>query len=164
MFSSLVFFLISFWFRLNCFRQCQRYYPAYKTFHLNNTINIDSIANHKHWDDLAILFSNLTKSEYVLEILSPSLQLGLQVRGWWPFFLLWDYTARFSKTKPFKKFIKYHIMTLTEWRPFHTLNVVGWVFAWGFGRYWAQSKSFLAIMMDIGHDLRGLICSVWQLL
>ncbi|XP_050514518.1 prominin-1 isoform X4 [Diabrotica virgifera virgifera] len=59
-------------------KQCQRDYPVYQTFHLNNTINIDNIVNYKQWEDLTVLFSNLSHGECSLEILSPSLQLNLQ--------------------------------------------------------------------------------------
>ncbi|CAG9864095.1 unnamed protein product [Phyllotreta striolata] len=59
-------------------KQCQRYSTAYRTFRLNNTIDINRIVNYKVWDDLNELFSNFTEQEFPLEILSPSLQITLQ--------------------------------------------------------------------------------------
>ncbi|XP_018569724.1 prominin-2, partial [Anoplophora glabripennis] len=60
-------------------RNCQRNQPVYHTFHLYNKINVNTVTNHKEWDDMKLLFSNFTAQESNLEILGPSLQLNLQI-------------------------------------------------------------------------------------
>ncbi|RZC27705.1 uncharacterized protein BDFB_006525, partial [Asbolus verrucosus] len=60
-------------------KSCQRNQPAYATFHLHNLFDANSVTNYKSWDDFKGAISNFTIGENNVEILSPSLQLNLQV-------------------------------------------------------------------------------------
>ncbi|XP_074027716.1 prominin isoform X2 [Leptinotarsa decemlineata] len=59
-------------------KNCQRNQPAYHTFHLYNTIDIERIFNYKNWSEMDNISSTFMIGECTLEILSPALQLSLQ--------------------------------------------------------------------------------------
>ncbi|XP_049820384.1 prominin-1 isoform X2 [Aethina tumida] len=60
-------------------RSCQKDEVAYNTFHLHNQMDIDKVINYHSWDDLQSLLANFSLGNTNVEILSPALQLNLQV-------------------------------------------------------------------------------------
>ncbi|XP_066156277.1 uncharacterized protein prom isoform X2 [Euwallacea fornicatus] len=60
-------------------KACQRDQPAYHTFHLKNHLNVDTILNYKKWEDLNVLLEGFATAQTTVEILSPGLQLKLQI-------------------------------------------------------------------------------------
>lgn len=60
-------------------KSCQRSQPVYKTFHLRQQFDLEKNLNHKKWEDLISLFENFTAAKSSVEILTPGLQLSLQI-------------------------------------------------------------------------------------
>ncbi|XP_066248554.1 uncharacterized protein prom [Euwallacea similis] len=60
-------------------KACQRDQPAYHTFHLKNHLDVDTIFNYKKWEDLNVLLEEFATAHTRVEILSPGLQLKLQI-------------------------------------------------------------------------------------
>lgn len=80
-----------------CCRNCQRNQPVYPTFHLDDLLNLKLLTNYKSWDDLKRSFSNFTiGTENNLEILTPLLQLNLQLLSTISTINLTDYRRKMS--------------------------------------------------------------------